>query len=34
VLAGDLVDPFAMTCHERNAGALLMQEVDEGQAEP
>ena len=33
VLAGDLVDPLAMTCDERHAGALLVQEMDEGEAE-
>ena len=34
MLAGDLVDPLAMTCDERHAGALLVQEMDEGKAEP
>ncbi len=33
MFAGDLVDPIAMACDERNAGALLVQEVDEGEAE-
>ena len=33
VLAGDLVDPIAMPRDERDAGALFVQEMDEGEAE-
>ena len=33
MLAGDLVDPLAMARDERDAGALLVQKMDEGKAE-